>query len=160
MSARSPTDSIVIWCLALGTYLLFAATISVSELLAGFIVAALAALWAHVIHASSVRRFSPAREQIAAVLRALAAIFPATVRTSAVLSKVAICGGAPGRSMRSRFRIGFGEDPGQRTRRALIVLCASLAPNRFVVDVERGRGEALMHAIDRLGGEPDPEWLR
>jgi hypothetical protein len=105
-------------------------------------VAILAAIWAHVIHATSLIRFSPAREQIAPVLGALAAVFPATVRTGAVLGQVAICGGSPGRSMRSRFQFGVGENPGQRMRRALVVLCASLAPNRFVVDVERGRGEA------------------
>lgn len=144
------------------SYLLFAGTLSASELLTGFVVATLAALWAHVIHATSLLRFSPAREQIAPVLRALAALFPATVRTGAVLGKVvAICGGSPGRAIRSRFQFGFGEDPGQRTRLALVVLCtSSLAPNRVVVDVERGRGEALMHTVDRPGDEPDPEWLR
>lgn len=112
----------MVWCLGLGSYLLFVGTLSVSELLTGFVVATLAAPWADVIHATSLLHFSPAREQIAPVLRALAALFPATMRTGAVLGKVAICGGSPGRSIRNRFQFGVGEDPGQRTRRALVAL--------------------------------------
>jgi len=104
-------------------------------------------------------RFSSAREQIATLLGELAALFPATVCTGAVFGKFAICGESPCRSIRSRFRFGFGQDPLQRTRRALVVLCASLAltvcwwtwnPPRRGIHARR----------DWRSGEPDPERLR
>ncbi len=160
MRARLPMNSIVMWCVAFGSYLLFAGTISFSELLTGVGLATLAVLFAHVVRENSRRRFSAAREQIRPLLRAVGDILPATGRTGAVLAAVVVCGGSPGRSMRSRFRFGLAEDPRQRTRRGLAVLCASLAPNRFVVDVERARGEALTHAVDRSSAEADPEWLQ
>lgn len=160
MRARLFTLAIVIWCVAFGTYLLLACTISLSELLTAFAVAVLAVLWAHLIRSNSRRRFSAGREQIVPGLRAFAGLFPATLRTAAILGKVAIRGGSPGCLVRSRFEFGRSENPRQRTRRALAVLCASLAPDRFVVAVERRRSEALIHAIDDSRGETDPEWLQ
>lgn len=155
-----PMTSVGIWCFAFGSYLLFAGTISLSELLTGFVAAMLAAFWALLIRASSRHRFEARREQIPPVLRASVGIFPATLRTAAVLGKVAVSGGSPSRSMRSRFRPGPSEDPREQSRRAIAVLCASLAPNRFVVNAERRRGEALLHSIDRSNSELDPEWLQ
>ena len=152
--------SIVIWCLAFGSYLLFAGTISMSELLTGVVVAIAAAVWASLIRASSRLHFEARPQQIPPAIRALAALLPATMRTAAVLGKVAAHGGSPSRSMRSRFRPGESEDRRERSRRAIAVLGASLAPNRFVVNAERGRGEALLHSIDRSDDEPDPEWLQ
>lgn len=150
---------LLVWCFVFGTYLIFAGTLSVSELLTGVVVSALATVWAGLISASPARRFSAAKEQIRPALVAVAALFMATVRTGGVLAKVAVRGGSPGRSVRSRFRFGPREDPRARSRRAIAVLCASLAPNRFVVEVERSRGEALLHAVD-MSAAPNSEWLQ
>lgn len=151
-------SSVVIWLVAFGTYLLFAGTISADELVTGTVLASLATLWAYVVRQNTHRRFSAAREQIRPVLRAVAGVVPATMRTSAVLLEAVTRGSSPGRTMRCRFRFGFSEDPRARSRRALAVLCASLTPDRFVVIVERARSEALIHTIGSRR-EPDPEWL-
>jgi Na+/H+ ion antiporter subunit len=158
--ARLPISGIIIWCLAFGSYLLFAGTVSVTELVTGLALGVFAASWATLIRENSRPRFGAAREQVAPLLSALAALWPATVRTGSVLCKVAVCGGALGRSIRARFKPGSRAQPRQCMRRALAVLCASLAPNRFVVDLERGRGEALLHAIDGSSEQADPEWLQ
>jgi multisubunit Na+/H+ antiporter MnhE subunit len=152
--------STVTWCLSLGTYLLFAGTISLTEFLAGLACATVLTGWARVIRRHSGRHFVAAREQIWPVLAALADLVPATGHTGIVLAKAAIAGGSPGCSRRFRFRFGADDDPSDRTRRAIAILIASLAPNRFVVDAERNRGFALMHAIDGSQGETDAEWLQ
>jgi hypothetical protein len=149
----------VIWCLAFGAYLLFAGTLSLDELITGAVLATLAAAWARTISACSWQRFAAAREQIMPVVRALGGVFPATLRTFAILLAVVVRGSSPGRAMATRFSFGLAEDPRQRSRRAIAVLCASLAPDRFVVNVERARAEALIHGIEPGGRELDPGWL-
>jgi hypothetical protein len=152
--------TIVIWCVAFGSYLLFAGTISFDELITGAVVATLAAAWAYLISDCSRRRFSAHREQIIPALRTIAGLGPATLRTALILARVAMRGGTPGRAMRSRLRFGVCDDPAARSRRALAVLGASLAPDRFVVHLDHRRSEAVMHAIARAERQSDPEWLQ
>jgi len=151
--------NLLIWCIAFAIYLLFAGTISVTELMAAGVLASLAAAWAHAIRQCSRRPFSVASEQIMPVLRAVAGLFPATLRTCATLLKAVAAGGSPGRALRCRFEFGMAEDPRARTRRAVAVLCASLAPDSFVVTADRAKGEVLIHSIDRSGRHRDPGWL-
>jgi hypothetical protein len=152
--------TLVIWCVAFGSYLLFAGTISFNELITGAGVATLVAAWSYLISECSRRRFGAHREQIAPVLRALAGLGTATLRTAIVLTGVAVRGGSPGRALRSPLRFGLCDDPAARSRRALAVLCASLAPDRFVVHLDHRRREAIMHAITHAKRESDPEWLQ
>ena len=152
--------TIVIWCVAFGSYLIFAGTISVNELITGAVAATLAAAWAYVISDCARRRFGAHREQIVPTLRAIAGLGPATLRTAAVLIGAALHGGSPGRALRGPLRFGVCDDPAARSRRALAVLCASLAPDRFVVHLDHRRSEAVMHAIDGAERQSDPEWLQ
>ncbi|HEX4149974.1 MAG TPA: hypothetical protein VHY20_13340, partial [Pirellulales bacterium] len=69
-------------------------------------------------------------------------------------------GGSPGRSARFRFHPGAREDARARTRRAVALLAASFAPDRFVVSLESGRGEALFHHIGTPRRTPDTQWLQ
>lgn len=152
--------TIVIWCVAFGSYLIFAGTISVNELITSAVVATLAAAWAYLISGCARRRFGAHREQIVPTLRAVAGLGPATLRTAAVLTSTALRSGSPGRALRSPLRFGVCDDPAARSRRALAVLCASMAPDRFVVHLDHRRSEAVMHAIDGVERQSDPEWLQ
>lgn len=113
-----------------------------------------------LIRAVAPNRFALRRQFALPVLRALANLVQATWRTGWLLSKVAIAGGAPGRSRRADFQFDDADDPGERSRRALAVLLASLAPDRFVVVVDRARGHALLHDFGPHEREPDPRWLQ
>lgn len=152
--------TIVIWCVAFGSYLLFAGTVSANELITAAAVAALASAWAYLISDCARQRFGAQHEQIVPALRALAGLAPATLRTALVLSRVATHGGTPGRALRNPLRFGVDDDPAARSRRALAVLGASLAPDRFVVHLDRRRSEAVMHAIAQADRVSDPEWLQ
>jgi hypothetical protein len=152
--------TIVIWCVAFGSYLLFAGTVSFNELVTGAMVATLVTAWAYLISDSARRRFSAHREQIVPTLRALGSLGPASLRTTAVLIGVTLRGGSPGRATRNRLRFGVDDDPAARSRRALAVLGASLAPDRFVVNLDQRRSEAVMHAVASAERESDPEWLQ
>lgn len=152
--------TLVIWCSAYVTYLIFAGTLSADELGVAAVLASLSALWAYALRENSRRRFSAAWADIPPVLKALGGLYPAAARTGAVLLRTVARGGSPGRARPRRFRFGPADEARERGRRALAVLCASLAPDRFVVNVERGRSEALLHAVTgRTDRPPDPEWL-
>jgi hypothetical protein len=152
--------TIVMWCVAFASYLIFAGTTDSDELVTGVVVATLAAGWAYLISDCSRRRFGAHREQIMPVLRAIAGLGPATLRTAAVLTRAGLRGGSPGRAARSPLRFGLEDDPAARSRRALAVLGASLAPDRFVTYLDWRRSEAVMHAIDKAERQSDPEWLQ
>jgi hypothetical protein len=56
------------------------------------------------------------------------------------------------------FRTGGIDDPAARTRRAIAVLAASLAPDRFVVRAAALEGRVILHDISD-NSRPDSEWL-
>jgi hypothetical protein len=150
----------VVWCLAFGSYLIFAGTISFNELITAALVATLSAAWAYLIAACSRRRFSAHREQIFPVLCAIGSLGPATLRTGAALTHAVLRGGSPGRAVRSPLRFGMCDDRAARSRRAVAVLGASLTPDRFVVHLDHRRSEAVLHTIYSAERVLDPEWLQ
>jgi hypothetical protein len=150
--------SLVIWCIAYGTYLAFAGNISISECITGLAVAGLMTVWATVIRRSSPDRFEASWQLVRHVLRAIAAVPPAAVRTGLAFFRNVVAGASPGRAHRDPFRFG-GDNAIDRSRRAIAVLCASLAPDRFVVSVRRDDEVALTHYVVRRDHDPDPRWL-
>jgi multisubunit Na+/H+ antiporter MnhE subunit len=150
----------VIWCLAFGVYLVFAGTVSLDEMATAVVVASLAALWAAVIRHASEQVFAFRRDAVAVVLRVLGNLIPATLQTFAQLLAAATFDQSPGRAQVTQFRFGTNDEPGERMRRAIAVLAASLTPDRFVVRIERDRNEALIHRVGRADGAPDPQWLQ
>lgn len=151
--------TIVLWAAAFAAYLLFAGTVSLHELITASVVASLAGLWSYAAREISSERFVASPTQIPPMLRTLAGLPAATARTGAILIGAAAAGNATGRALRARLDPGARDDPAERSRRALAVLAASLAPPRFVIELDRGRAEAILHAIERIDTAPDPEWL-
>ena len=150
-------NTCLVWCLAFATYLLFAGDVRVDELIAAFVLASLATVWAAVVRRCSRLRFAPSAEAFSHLLRALARLPAAAARTGRALPKVAVLRSSK-RAQECRFRYGR-TGARDRTRRALAVICASLAPDRFVVDVEPDAQTALLHDILRRSRVPDPRWL-
>lgn len=151
--------TIVLWAAAFAVYLLFAGTVSLHELVTACVMASLASLWGYALREVSGERFAASLGQIPPMLRTLAGLPVATGRTGAILIAAAATGSIIGRAVRTRIEPGPRYDPAGRSRRALAVLAASLAPPRFVVAFERGRAEAILHAIERVDAPPDPKWL-
>lgn len=151
--------TIIIWAAAFGAYLLFAGTVSLHELITACVVASLASLWGYALSHISGERFAPSLGQIPPMLRTLAGLPAATARTGAILIASAAAGSSVGRAVGTRIEPGPRYDPADRSRRALAVLAASLAPPRFVIAFERVRAEAILHTIERIETPPDPKWL-
>jgi len=151
--------NLVIWTLACATYLLFAAAVSIHELVTAVVIASLAAVWARLIRGCSRRRFLVIRQMVMPTLRAMAGFFRTTAQTGKLIFKVGVTGGSPGRLHVTDFHFGSRHDPAQRTRRAAAVLLASVAPDRFVVQVDPKKHAVLIHDLIRRDHEPDPRWL-
>lgn len=155
--------ALVIWGLSFICYLVVAGTISFNELATAFALASLATLWAVIIRRSSVQRFAWRNDAIVPMLRALADLFPATLRTFARSARslaAATAGRSPGHTVGTPFHFGARDDPRERSRRAIAVLFASMTPDRFVVRLEAERDAALVHHVGPPGGEPDARWLQ
>jgi hypothetical protein len=149
----------LVWLVSLATYLLLAGQVSKSEIAVGVVLASGATGWYLLLRHCSTRRFAPTAEHLSVWLRTLLKLVPATLRTGAVLVRVAALGGSPGTVRAVPFADGELDDPVQRARRATAILAASLAPDSFVVRANHGKGQALIHSI--IGGtpEPDRDWL-
>lgn len=150
----------IIWLFVFAAYYLFAGSAGLHETVTAAILATLGTAWTLAIRAVAPNRFAMSREFATAVLLGLANLVTATACTAWLLFMVAAFGGAPGRSHAADFRFGDGDDPGERSRRALAVLLASLAPDRFVVLVNPERGQVLLHDLDPYDRELDPRWLQ
>jgi hypothetical protein len=148
-----------IWFIAFGAYLLFVGEISRNELVTGCVLASFAAVWAYSAREISNVRFAASRRQIRPILRATAKLGPATARTGIQLLYFAANGGRLARAVQVTFESGAADDPADRSRRAIAMLGASLAPDRFVVNEDRGRSRVDIHEITRSGRDPEPEWL-
>lgn len=151
----------VVWCLGFGFYLLFAGTVSADELATAAVLASFATAWAALIrNAAAPVRFAVFRQLFAAGLRAVFGLVPATVRTWGTLLRAAVSGRSPSRATVADFRYGVEDDPRERSRRALAVLGASLAPDRFVVRVDPERSRVLLHDFGHPNRVPDAGWLQ
>lgn len=151
-------NTCLVGCLSFAAYLLFAGTVSVNELITAVVLSVLTTIWAAVVRHGSRLRFSMTASAFYHLLTALIRLPGAVARTGGVLMKVAVQGGSPGQAEECAFRYG-GAHARDRMRRACVVICASLAPDRFVVDLGHETDKALLHNILRHGRAPDPRWL-
>jgi hypothetical protein len=149
---------VAIWCLALALYLMFAGALSGDEFGTAIVLASLSALWATLIRRQSRLRFAAPRGLFTHLAQAIAGVPGAVLRTGAVLMRAIKRGGSPGRAHETRFRYG-SSGAKERARRAAAVFCASLAPDRFVVNVLRDHDAVLLHDLGARRGEPDDRWL-
>ena len=151
--------TIAIWCLIFGLYLLLAGEVSRNEVVVAFALTSFATAWARLIRACTERHFSGRLDLGRALVRPLAHLPRATAQTGLVLGRVVWRGGSPGRAGRARFSCGAKDDAREASRRALAIIGSSLAPDRFVVDVDCNNRTALLHDLVRSDREPDERWL-
>lgn len=151
---------VLLWCTIFAIYLLFAGQISRHEVLTGIVLASLATAWARIVAAASQRHFRFALAFSRPLGRGLGHLISAALVTSGVLARVAVLGDRAGHAEVHRF-IGSGtfRPPADRARRAIAVLLASCAPDRFVVNIDHHSGTVLIHAIVPGERELDPQWL-
>lgn len=147
------------WAAAFALYLLFAGRLGGSEVAAGAALATLATGWAAFVRRCGERSFRGWRAHGRPVLRALAHLAPATLRSGIVLLRVAARGGSPARPMPCAFVRGGRDDPHDCARRATALLIASLAPDSFVLRAAPDRSDVLLHGIFGPPADPDPRWL-
>jgi hypothetical protein len=152
-----------LWIVFLGIYLLFAAPVSTSELIAGVPSAAAVTAFALLYRRAEERRLHlPApRLRILArvILRALAAIPPDILRVGQALlrslngPRVAHAGIASNQPFRQ------GNDSAEdAARRAIVVLGTSLAPNGYVLMMPEGSETMVLHRLALVPPKPDREW--
>jgi multisubunit Na+/H+ antiporter MnhE subunit len=137
-----------------GLWLLFVDTLAAEELILGVVAAAAAATAADVVRSQDLVRFRMRARWLTGIR-----VLPAQVMTDSWLLTVALWRQLrrPG-SVRGLFRVlpfpVEGDDAAAAARRALVTGVASIAPNTYVVGVERGEGAMLVHQlVRRPGGE-------
>jgi hypothetical protein len=140
-------------------YLLLAGTLSVSEGATAVLVGILAGLWTLAIRHQCQNRFGVPRGLLRASASAVRLLLHGTWRATGILLSAAFGAEVRGRPLRVEFHPGVRSSAPERTRRALALLGASVAPDSYVVRLAHGR-EALLHSIGSPGARArDPLWL-
>jgi hypothetical protein len=139
-----------------GLWLLFVDTLATAELVVGAIAAAIAATAADVVREQDLVRFRMRVRWLPGL-----ASLPWLVVTDSWLLAVALWRELrrPG-SVNGLFRVlSFPIDQDDATgaaRSAMVTSIASIAPNTYVVGVERGEGTVLLHQLVRRHGDEIP----
>lgn len=149
------------WTIFFGLYLLFASKLAGSEVVVGFAAAALAATGATLTSRAARQRF---RARVRWLL--LLGRLPGRILTDCGMVGLALWRRlARRKTVKGKFRtIPFdpgGQDALSTVRRALVTAGISLAPNTYVVAIDRRRRVLLVHQLipsARLTGKGDREW--
>lgn len=150
--------TVAVWCALAGLYLLFAGTVSATEIGAGLVLVTLTTLFMAVVHADRRRRLSLV--PVARVAwRPLLGLVTDSARVAGVLLRVLWRrpADAAGEVARQPFRQG-GRDPRDAGRRGMVTLSASLAPNGYVLHMPEGEDVLVMHRLAKVPPSLDPEW--
>jgi hypothetical protein len=147
------------WLIFLGLYLLLAGQVSLTEIVAGVPAAAFAACFTVLLHRVSERRFRLDVPWWRVVGQPLAAVMPDAICVGRALLGAVLRRplGPLGALARQPFRQG-GDVPPDPTRRGLVTLGSSLAPNGFVVSIPQGQDILLLHRLVPAPPDPDREW--
>ena len=141
-----------------GLWLLFVATLAVEEVVLGLVAAALAATAADLVREEDRVPFRLRR----AWLADLGQVPGQVVRDTWLLALV-LWRRLRGQQVRGTFRtLPFPLDADEAhaaARRALVTAVTSLAPNTYVVGIERGEGRMLLHQLVPTDGEVVPPSL-
>lgn len=147
------------WLIFLGSYLLLAGQVGLTEIIAGVPAAAFAACFTVMLHRVSERRFRLDVPWWRVVGQPLASVAPDAVRVGHALLR-ALWRRPPGPLgvlASQPFRQG-GDAPADATRRGLVTLGSSLAPNGIVVAIPEGRDVLLLHRLVPAAPDRDREW--
>ena len=149
------------WATLLGLYLLLAAKLTGEEILVGAGAAALAATAATVTAKAGNLRFQPRLSWLRRFARLPGLVLVDCAIVGAALWRRVILR----RTVEGVFRsVPFdagGDDAVSAARRALVTAGISLAPNTYLVDMDRERGILLVHQLvpsTETPGKSDREW--
>ncbi len=148
-----------LWIVFLGLYLLFAAPLSTQELLAGAPSAAAITGFALLYRRAEERQMDLRAPWFRVALRALATIPPDALRVGRALLR-SLWGpryAQTGLAAQQPFLQG-NDTAADATRRALVVLGTSLAPNGYVLMMPEGSETMVLHRLVQVPPRPDREW--
>jgi multisubunit Na+/H+ antiporter MnhE subunit len=133
------------WLTLLGLWLLLV-TVSVAELAAGMVAAAIGATAAELVQAQGLVRFDPNPRWFLRVWK-----LPRSIVRDCWLVTVALYRHLNGHPVNSGFRaIPFdrgGDDARASARRALVVMAISVSPNSIVVGIDEEANVMLVHQL-------------
>jgi multisubunit Na+/H+ antiporter MnhE subunit len=128
-------------------------SIATDELLAGAGAAALAAFLAELVTYQAAARLRMRAEWVAPVLGIPGQVARDTVIVFAALWRRLVHGQEPPSGFR-RLPVGYGDDTAEgKTRRALLVGGKSIAPNAFVLGIDRDTDTMVIHQLVVNEGE-------
>ena len=148
-----------LWIAFLGLYLLFAAPVSTQELIAGVPSAAAITGFALLYRHAEERRMDLRAPWFRVTLCALAAVPPDVLRVGRALlrSLWEPRSAQTGLAAHQPFLQG-NDTAADATRRALVVLGTSLAPNGYVLMMPEGSETMVLHRLVHVAPRPDREW--
>jgi multisubunit Na+/H+ antiporter MnhE subunit len=133
------------WVVLLGLWLLLV-TVSVAELIAGMVAAAIAATAFEVVRAQGLVRFDPDPRWFLRMWK-----IPRSVVRDCWILTAALFHHLTGKPVNSGFRaIPFrsgGDDDRSSARRALVVPALSVSPNTYVIGIDEGSDLMLVHQL-------------
>ena len=149
---RRPTrDAVAIWVALALAYMAFAGSLSLNEGLAAVACASLATLWWWGVGRRGGLRFHFNSEALRPIAPAIRAMFRQTARVGIRLFE-AVLGRAGGGAVRehSASEVAWATPEGDTApaARSVGLLAASLAPDSFVLTLDREHGTVTTHALD------------
>lgn len=147
------------WLVAAAAYLLFAGHFSAEELVAAAAIGALGAAWWSLVHRTAEIDLQLKVGAAGAMARAVVGLPLASLRASGRLVAI-IFGAKGGRIVAEPFDTGRQNDAAEVGRRAVALLAASVAPDSFVVRVDKEAHLLRSHVILSSPSPADPRWGR
>ncbi|MCJ2088204.1 hypothetical protein MKK88_19775 [Methylobacterium sp. E-005] len=148
---RTTRDAVAIWILLALTYLIFAGSVSVNEGIATVGCATLGTAWWWVVGRRGGVRFRFDHASLRPLGRAILGMARQTVRVGVHLAR-AVIGRAEGGATheQSAATIAWARPDGEMAAatRAVGLLSASLAPDSYVLTLDRAHGTVATHALE------------
>lgn len=146
-AARRVGSFVVWWVLLMSLWVLLDDSIALAELLAGAGAAALGAGLAELVQYQAATQFRMRIEWLVPALLLPAQVGRDLIVVSRALWRRLVHGDVPEGGFRE-LPVRFGDDsPEGVTRRALLVAGRSVAPNSFVLGLDRERGVMVVHQL-------------
>lgn len=150
---------LVTWCVAAGAYLLFAGQVSADELVASIIAGFCAGAWLALLRRRAQVQFELRLAVVPALMRAVAALPGACAKVGVALFRSAITGRG-GVIIAQGFDTGRQNEAHEVGRRGAAMLLASLAPDGYVVRVDKEAHCLRSHVIVPSPSPLNTKWGR
>ncbi|MBV9380219.1 MAG: Na+/H+ antiporter subunit E [Streptosporangiaceae bacterium] len=150
--ARRVGAWVVWWIVLMSFWVMLDDSIQFDEMLAGAGAAALAALAAEVVTYQAAARFRMRAEWLAPALRLPGQVAGDLITVFGALWRKLILGRDP-RSEFAEIPVRYGDDTVEgATRRVLLVGGYSIAPNQFVLGIDKDLGAMVVHRLESKDG--------